>query len=220
MSSQIDHLVVVASTLEQGATWCEATLGVAPGPGGRHALMGTHNRLLAISSAGFPSCYLELIAVDPEAPPPQRARWFEMDNPSQAAAVREQPRLMHAVARTTMIEMLRWGLINCGPDPGPLIAAQRDTAQGRLSWRITVPDDGALRCAGALPTLIEWQGVHPCEHLAPSPVSLQRLSLRGLTPQVRDVLRLQGVDSARKAGPALRVELNTPRGVVELESWQ
>jgi uncharacterized membrane protein YphA (DoxX/SURF4 family) len=43
----LDHLVIMASTLAQGVAWCEATLGVTPGPGGEHPLMGTHNRLAA-----------------------------------------------------------------------------------------------------------------------------------------------------------------------------
>jgi hypothetical protein len=54
MNCDLDHLVVLAATLDEGAAWCEATLGVAPGAGGRHALMGTHNRLLRIDGEGFP----------------------------------------------------------------------------------------------------------------------------------------------------------------------
>jgi hypothetical protein len=37
--------------------------------------MGTHNRLLKLGE-GF---YLELIAIDPQAPPPGRPRWFGLD---------------------------------------------------------------------------------------------------------------------------------------------
>jgi len=51
----LDHLVVTARTLDEGAAWCEATLGIVPGPGGRHALMGTHSRLFSIASRAFPS---------------------------------------------------------------------------------------------------------------------------------------------------------------------
>ena len=50
MRSRIDHLVVAASSLDQGVAWCEATLGVTPGPGGEHPLMGTHNRLLRVAT--------------------------------------------------------------------------------------------------------------------------------------------------------------------------
>src|SRR6185369_2540749 len=68
MNAKVDHLAVVADTLEQGARWCEETFGVAPIAGGKHPLMGTHNCLLAISSERFPATYLEVIAIDPDAP--------------------------------------------------------------------------------------------------------------------------------------------------------
>ncbi|HEU5293269.1 MAG TPA: VOC family protein [Burkholderiaceae bacterium] len=222
MNACVDHLVVVADTLEQGTQWCEATLGVEPASGGRHPLMGTHNRLLAIGAERFPDVYLEIIAVDPDAPAPGRARWYEMDDAALRAAVRERPRLVHAVARTTKIEMLRWGLINCGLNPGTLLAVQRDTPHGRLSWRLTVRDDGRFECAGALPTLIEWQGPHPCDHLSASPVVLNELILRGVPPRVADVLKLPAVQmSERNEGDGmLRAVFDTPRGRVALDAWR
>ena len=54
MTLAVDHLVVAAASLAQGAAWCEATLGVTPGPGGTHVLFGTHNRLLKIATPTFP----------------------------------------------------------------------------------------------------------------------------------------------------------------------
>lgn len=38
---------------------------------------GTHNRCLGMEDG----IYLEVIAVDPEAPPPSRPRWFGLDDP-------------------------------------------------------------------------------------------------------------------------------------------
>jgi hypothetical protein len=51
MQSQcaIDHLVVAAATLDAGAEYVRATLGVEPEVGGTHERMGTHNRLLRAS---------------------------------------------------------------------------------------------------------------------------------------------------------------------------
>lgn len=223
MNARVDHLVIVADTLEQGARWCEATLGATPVAGGRHALMGTHNRLLAIGGGRFESAYLELIAIDPEAPAPPRPRWFAMDDPALRAAAREAPRLVHMVARSANIEMLRWGLINCGLNPGTLLAAQRETATGLLKWRITVRDDGATECGGALPTLIEWQGAHPCERLGASAVALRALTLRGVPAQALDVLKLPAVQTAARASrpreAALSATFDTPGGVVTLDSW-
>ena len=67
MTAQIDHLVVAATSLAEGVAWCESTLGVTPGPGGEHPLMGTHNRLFSIASVGYPAAYFEIIAINPEA---------------------------------------------------------------------------------------------------------------------------------------------------------
>lgn len=224
MNAHVDHLVIVADTLEQGARWCEATLGAAPVAGGRHALMGTHNRLLAIGGARFADAYLELIAIDPDAPPPARPRWFAMDDPALRAAVRGSPRLVHVVARSGNIEMVRWGLINCGLNPGTLLAAERATPNGLLKWRIALRDDGTIEGGGALPTLIEWQGAHPCERLPASAVTLRALRLRGVPAQAAAVLKLAGVTlTARGSGPppepALSAVFDTPRGEVTLDSW-
>jgi hypothetical protein len=222
VNARIDHLVIAADTLEQGVEWCESTLGVQPAGGGKHPLMGTHNRLLAISSERFPDCYLEIIAIDPAAAAPARARWFGLDDPALRGALRERPRLVHAVARTQMIEMLRWGLINCGLNPGEPLAAQRDTPHGSLKWRITVRDDGRTECAGALPTLIEWQGAHPSGHLPRAPVALHELVLRGVPAQALDVLKLPAVQAAAAdaGAPPLSATFDTPRGRVVLDAWQ
>ncbi len=223
MNARIDHLAVVADTLEQGARWCEQTFGVVPEAGGKHGLMGTHNRLLAISSERFPAAYLEIIAIDPDASPPSRPRWFSMDDAALRAAVRGQPRLVHAIARTEMIEMLRWGLINCGLDSGVPIVMHRDSPAGRLSWRITVRDDGRTECGGALPTLIQRDGsLHPCDRLPPSGVALHELVLRGVPAQALDVLKLPAVQAAAAdAGAApLSAAFDTPRGRVVIDAWR
>jgi len=216
-AAQIDHLVVAADTLAQGVAWCEQSLGVTPGPGGKHRFMGTHNRLLAIASPSFPKAYLEIIAIDPDAAPPPRPRWFGLDTAALREAVRERPRLLHAVTRTAHIDRLRAALAERGQDIGPVLAAERATPSGMLRWRISVRDDGALLCGGALPTLIEWGDVHPVDSMAPSAVSLQSLSLGGLPPAVFRALSLDAVHLDRQ-GPALCVSLNTPRGLLQLSS--
>jgi len=217
VSTEIDHLVVAAHTLEQGAAWCEATLGVAPGPGGKHVGMGTHNRLLAIGSDTFPKAYLEIIAIDPQAPPPGRPRWFGLDDIALQANLRNGPRLLHVVARCTQIETTLAALLGLGFDAGRPVAAERASAHGLLRWRIAGRADGQLLLRGALPTLIEWSGVHPTEHLPASPVRLSALALAGLPPPVAAALGLRAVSLAAD-GPALLARFDTPRGVVQLDS--
>lgn len=222
MSASIDHLVIAADTLEQGAAWCAATFGVEPSGGGRHPLMGTHNRVIAISSESFPDCYLEVIAIDPDAPAPGSPRWFGLDHPEVRRAVRESPRLVHAVARTCKIEMLCRDLAYCALNPGELLSAQRDTPHGLLKWRITVRDDGRTECSGALPSLIQWEGQHPCAHMPLTGVALQGLVLRGVPTQAVDVLKLPSVHTspvdAGKNAP-LTATLESPRGRVVLDAW-
>ena len=52
----IDHLVIAADSLEQSADWRAATFGDQPSGGGKHPLMGTHNRVIAISRESIPDC--------------------------------------------------------------------------------------------------------------------------------------------------------------------
>lgn len=180
MSWQVDHLVVGAATLEQGAAWCAATLGVLPGPGGKHPLMGTHNLLLAIGSQAFPRSYLEIIAIDPQAAAPQRRRWFDLDDPALRATLAAGPRLIHWVARCDDVAAECAALAVAGVDRGEVLQAERDTPRGLLRWRIAVRPDGQRLFGGALPTLIEWGEVHPAGSLPASAVQLASLSVGAL----------------------------------------
>lgn len=221
MNAVIDHLVVAADSLEQGAAWCAATFGVQLSGGGKHPLMSTHNLVMDISSESFPDCYLEVIAIDPDAPAPGRPRWFGLDHPEVREAVRDSPRLVHAVARTRKIEMLRRDLAELALNPGELLAAQRDTPHGLLKWRITVRDDGRAECAGALPSLIEWEGQHPCGHMPKTDVALQGLVLRGVPTKAVEVLQLPAVHTSTidRIAP-LTATLESPRGRIALDAWQ
>ncbi len=224
MSVLLDHLVVAAANLQQGVDWCEATLGVTPGPGGQHPQMGTHNRLLKIASAAFPLAYLEIIAIDPNAPPPGRVRWFGLDEPALQQRLLQAPQLVHLVARSTQLDMHRYGLVAAGQQPGEPLSASRDIpASGglparRLAWQILVRADGSTGCGGALPTLIQWQGTHPAEAMADSGVVLQSLVLHGLPPRTQEVLRLRGVAMHAGPGPAITATLHTPQGSVVLQT--
>ena len=215
MSVALDHLVVAAPSLAQGVQWCEAVLGVTPGPGGKHPLMGTHNRLFAIGSEALPQVFFEIIAIDPDAAAPGRARWFGLDAIDLSAG----PRLLHWVARCDAIDARCAALAAAGFDTGRAIAASRDTPQGRLEWRISVRDDGALLAGGALPTLIDWGATTPPSVSMPaSGVTLRGFTLGGLAHAAARALDLQGFDLATGAGPAITATLDTPRGRVILRS--
>jgi Glyoxalase-like domain len=224
MEARVDHLVIAARSLDEGARWCEATLGVEPALGGTHPSMGTHNRLLKVATAQFPRAYLEIIAVDPKARPARATgahRWFDLDDATLQSALAGNPRLVHFVAEVVDAAGAARALHDVRIDRGEVIEASRDTPAGRLSWKITVRDDGQRLFYGALPTLIEWGPVHPTDSMVDSGVTLRSLDLAH--PRKADLavalqaIGLAGVSLANGA-PNLRAVLDTPRGVVTLES--
>jgi Glyoxalase-like domain len=210
----VDHLVVAASALEEGVRWCEDVLGITPGPGGKHPLMGTHNRLFSIASNAFPNAYFEIIAIDPEAPPPGRARWFGLDGLDLSSG----PRLLTYVARTTTLDAALAALRDVGVDGGQPLAASRDTPSGPLRWRIAVRDDGAVLHGGAMPTLIEWGERHPAASMPSSGVVLRSLALRGVARPAIAALGLDKATFTDTSGPAIEARLGTPGGPVTLTS--
>lgn len=221
LAACIDHLVIAADTLERGVQWCEATLGVTPGPGGEHALMGTHNRLLRIATASYPRAYLEIIAINPAAKQPARRRWFDLDDPALQDHLRDGPRLVHFVARTTDAAAALKALRPLGIERGPLVTAQRPTPGGVLHWQISVRQDGQRLFYGGLPTLIQWGDVHPADAMPESGLALQ--SLRVSHPRAADLraahaaIGLQGV-TLDEGAPNIIAILETPNGVATIES--
>lgn len=232
MTSQIDHLVIVANNLDQGVAWCEATLGITPSAGGEHKLFGTHNRLFKIATPKHPLAYCEIIAINSEAvraADTAQKRWFDMDDEALQAAVAIEPRLVHFVANTPDVQVALAALAALGIDRGPALEASRHSRKGLLQWQITVREDGQRLFNGMLPTMIQWGKagdkeplrLHPRNGLPRSGVSLQSISCTHpqapALQQAYDAIGLAGV--AVQAGPAnLIATLQTPKGLVTLES--
>lgn len=223
MHTYLDHLVVMAPDLASGVQWCERTLGVSPGAGGEHPLMGTHNRLLKIATSSFEDAYLEIIALKPGAVPmlgSGRKRWFDFDDPAlQQSIDRNGPQLVHWVARTDALDAARHSWQALGIDRGPGVRASRATPQGLLEWQITVRDDGARLFEGCLPTLIQWGAVHPVRAMANSGVQLE--SVQVFHPQAQrleEAFHAVGISQVRveEGTPRLQASLVTPAGRVTL----
>jgi threonine dehydratase len=70
---------------------------------------------------------------------------------------------------------------------------------------------------GAVATLLEWEGRHPCDALPDSGVALERLALARVPPAAEALYALPGVQLVTD-GPPLAAVLSTPRGRVELRS--
>jgi hypothetical protein len=211
----IDHLVVAARSLAEGEAWVESRLGCALAGGGRHPLMGTHNRLLGLGE----SVYLEVIAVDPAAAQPPRPRWFSLDAPVMRERLDRGPALIHWVAGTDDIV----ALASTAPvDLGEIIAASR----GALRWHITVPRDGGLPAGGVFPSLIQWESGSPAVALPDSGCRLESLDIahpkaRSLDQALRSMglpadAPIRAVEEASAAEGRLAAHIRTPRGLASL----
>ncbi len=225
LASRIDHLVVAAANLAEGVQWCEKKLGITPGPGGEHPLMGTHNRLFSIASPNFPLVYLEIIAIHSGAAcarPAAARRWFDLDDPEmQTQLIKSGPRLVHFVASTAHADAGVRALARLGLDRGELLPASRPTPQGLLRWKITVRQDGQRLFYGALPTLIEWGAVHPAQGMLASGVVLQSLVARHPRAEaLRAAYAAIGMHDVEvtPGSPNLIATLQTPLGLITLES--
>jgi hypothetical protein len=200
----LDHIAIATEALDTGAAEVETALGLALQPGGQHAAMGTHNRLLSLGPD-----YMEVIAIDPAGAPPAQPRWFDLDN------------FAGATRATTWI-------CRCDDLEAALAAAPEGTgvpwslARGDLSWRMAVPVDGKLPFGGLFPALIEWQGTtHPAPRL--TDLGARLAGLRLFTPEAEGLRAALAplIDDPRIeviAAPAPRMEavIATPQGEVVL----
>jgi len=234
MTTQIDHLVVAATSLEQGVQWSEALFGITPALGGEHALFGTHNRLFKIATPKFSMAYFEIIAINPAAVRSKKTttlhphRWFDLDNSELQKSISKEPRLIHFVASTPDIKAARMALRMEGIDRGPAIHAERQTSKGLLHWQISVRADGQRLFDGALPTLIQWGKpdateplrLHPRNTLPRSGVTLQSIDITHPSAEKLQTayasIGLNGISISE--GPAnIKATLKTPKGIVVIE---
>ncbi len=146
MTSTLDHIAIIAPSLKDGMVWVRECLGVMPQMGGAHPQMGTHNMLLRLGADFF----LEVIAVDPNAPRPAQPRWFGLDERDTLHDHwNDGRRLRGMVARTdTLAETA--GL---APD---LLGAPMRITRGERAWMFAVRADGKLPLDGAVPHLMDW----------------------------------------------------------------
>lgn len=186
--AEIDHIVIGARTLEDGAAFIEQHLGVRPQKGGVHEGFGTHNMLLGLG----PSCYIEIIARDPGQPQPEHARPFDLDDPSTRTMLDAEPRLLTYVARTPVLDAV---VARLGPARSGVVRAMR---RGELTWRMAFPPQ-RQDLDNLIPPLIQWDGksaaarlkdsgwrLHAMEAEHPEADSLRiALSERGLDDQVK-----------------------------------
>jgi hypothetical protein len=209
--ARIDHLVITAPSLDAGKKMVYEALGVWPQAGGEHARMGTYNLLLRLG----PAVYLEIIAINPDGPPPNRPRWFELDGKARDRA----PVLATWVARCDDIQHARTA---CDAGHGDIEAMSR----GDLRWSITIPEDGSLPFDGVAPTLIQWHTLdHPASRLEDRGCTLMRLKgYHRDAERINELLTNVGFQgeffAAPDHHPHLVAHIQTPSGLKQLQgSW-
>ncbi len=192
---------MTAPSLEEGVAFVEERLGVRLEPGGRHAAMGTHNRLLSLGA----DLYLEVIAIDPNAAPPPHPRWFNLDQ------ISGPPRLSNWVARCDSLS----DALQCAPaGAGEPLAL----ARGDLRWEMAVPTDGVLPFDGCFPALISWAGdAHPARILPDRQCRLASLELQHpqaelLREELHPMIDDSRIEITRAPEPGLRARFRTPAG--------
>lgn len=210
MELRFDHVVIAARTLGEGVNWVERRLGVPVGAGGKHDLMGTHNRLLSLG----PRAFLEVIAINPEAPAPLQPRWFELDTPQMKARLDGGPALVHWVVQTDDIE----AAIDAVGDPRPEVVP---VARGTFRWKMALHADGHLEQSGVMPTLIQWFTQQPPDVLHDEGCRLESLVLHHHdAAAILHRLRYAGLadESIRPGseGTGLEVRIRTPKGIIDI----
>ncbi|MEM6972369.1 MAG: VOC family protein [Pseudomonadota bacterium] len=215
----LDHLVIAAASLAEGLVWADEAFGVAPAAFGKHAQMGTHNALWHLQVPGRGDAYLEIIAIDPEAAPPGRPRWFGLDDPATRERLEETPRLVAWQVQPPMpLADAIAAAKAAGVDPGEAVSLTRDA----LCWQLTVTSDGALAEDGRFPILIEWGDgtTHPSNSLAPGGLALDALSFAPSGGALEAALCVIGADHLAlpddTGAQALRARLRTPSGMLDL----
>ena len=207
MSISLDHLAVAASNLSQGCEYVKDCLGIDLPFGGEHTHMGTHNCLVKLGDDEF----LEVIAINPNAAKPSHPRWFNLDHHGNRS-----PYLAHWIARTEDITSTLSGI------DAP-VGTPQECVRGKLTWQLSVPDDGSYAFDGAFPSIIEWpHRPYPGAAMADVGCRLQHLEIthpehtelrQSLLPHINDA-RIQVL-----SGPDVKLvaTINTPSGLRRLE---
>lgn len=186
--ADIDHIVIGARTLEEGARYVEEVLGVKPSKGGAHPGVGTHNMLLGMGA----NCYVEIIAPDPAQPDPPHPRPFDLDEASLKTALEAEPRLIAYVASTPALDAV---VARLGPSHAGEVRAM---SRGNLSWRMAFPPQ-RQDMDNLIPPLIQWGGERAAKHIRDSGWRLKALEADHPDAQaLRSALTVRGLADAVK----------------------
>jgi Glyoxalase-like domain len=208
----LDHLVIVAPSLEEGAAHVREQIGIDILAGGKHPEMGTHNLLLRLGDGVF----LEVIAVDPAAGAPAGPRWFGLDDAGAVlSAWNEGRRLRGWVARTDDLD----GVL---AHHGALLGRKTPVSRGDRRWFFSVRPDGMFPAGGVAPPVINW-GERGCPAPEMPDLGAKLVSFQIEHPDpvwVTEIYKRLNVVNPpqvhKGAEMRYRAMIDTPRGIKEL----
>ena len=200
-----DHIAVAGESLAKATAHSENILGVPLQQGGEHDVFFTHNTLLGLEDG----LYFEAIAINPDAPRPTRARWFDLDRFKGPA------RLTNWICRCDDLEATLAALPDGFGEPV-------DLQRGDLRWRMAVPENGVLPYDNCAPALIEWQSdVHPATRLTQQGCRLKALNVQHPQAAALGALLAPFLTDKRvsfqSGGAGLIAHFETPGGAVTLK---
>ena len=205
MAISLDHFIYAGRDLDSMSAQFEHLTGVAPGRGGRHPGLGTHNALASLGR----DVYFELLAVDPE----------QKENLQGTMGGRIDalpfPRLFAYMLKGRDLERQKKVLAQNGIG-ADLFDASRTTPDGRtLEWRLLVPHDNAF--GDLVPKFIDWLDTpHPATTSVPGCTFASfeighpdAARLKALLTELGASLSIERADR-----PYLRLRVETPNGTL------
>ena len=206
--ARLDHLVLMAPSLDIGVTGFEALTGVTAEFGGKHSVNGTANALASLGDG----VYLEIMCPDPDGP--------AADSLGAKIAGLDHMLFTGFLVNCDDIDPI----VKAAPDVG--VAVDPDFTMDRvapdgvhLHWRVGMISGHDF--AGLMPHFIDWMGSpHPSDN-TPSGCVLQSFQIE--TPRADALHKIYdrlgvGVPVVTGDGDALEVVLDTPKGTVTLRS--
>ena len=145
---KLDHLTLIAPTLDEGVLHVRNCLDLDVPFGTRHDYMGTHNHRLQLGN----SVYLEIVALDPEGKAPGRSRWFGLDNQEKVRSDWNNGRRLRGwVASTDAIDSLI-------AIHGAIFGHKVPLPTADPTFDFAIPMDGSLPLDGTVPSIIDHRG--------------------------------------------------------------
>jgi len=207
--SALDHITVIAPTLDEGVAHVRDCLNLDVPFGTRHTYMGTHNHRLQLGNR----VYLEIVALDPDGITPRRSRWFGLDDQRKVRSDWEDGRRLRGwVASTTDLD----AVLSTRMD---IFGEEVSLPMDRPEFGFSIPKDGTLPLDGAAPSWIDHRDEPTSMDDIPdlgarlNTFSLAHPDLTAIQKLYRE-LRIDNALSIT-AGPEVRyiAEIETPTGL-------